>query len=74
MTLKAKNLLIEEYPLSQDFITSINDNLYIFDGWVSSFDGLGRFLLGLAGEFFDIEPPELIGLSLIHISEPTRPY
>ncbi len=60
MTLKAQNLLTEEYPLSQDFITTINDNLYVFDGWISNFNGLGRFLLGLAGEFFDIEPPELI--------------
>ncbi|MBN2664464.1 MAG: hypothetical protein JXR68_12510 [Bacteroidales bacterium] len=60
MTMKAKNLLIEEYPLSEKMISTISDNLYIFDGWVSNFDGIGRFILGLSGEFFDIEPPDIL--------------
>jgi len=55
MSLKARNLLIEEYPLSEQFIKSINDNLYRFNGWVAKFYGIGRFILGLPGEFYDIE-------------------
>ncbi|MEA3452381.1 MAG: hypothetical protein U9Q83_10835 [Bacteroidota bacterium] len=54
MTLKARNLLVEEYPLSENFISLKNDNEYIFDGWVSSFDGIGRFVLGLTGEIIAI--------------------
>lgn len=56
MTLKARNLLVEEYPLSEQFITSKSENLYIFDGWVSTFDGIGRFVLGLTGEINNIKP------------------
>lgn len=59
MTLKAKNLLVEEYPLSAQFISAINDNLYCFDGWVSTLDGIGRFMLGLPGEFFRLQNPDL---------------
>lgn len=54
MSLKAKNLLVEEYPLSEKFIKSINDNLYQFNGWVTAFYGIGRFVLGLPGEIFNI--------------------
>ncbi|MEN8120772.1 MAG: WYL domain-containing protein [Bacteroidota bacterium] len=59
MSLRAKNLLIEEYPLSEKFITSINENNYIFDGWVTALEGIGRFILGLPGEFFNIESNDL---------------
>ncbi len=61
MSMKAKNLLLEEYPLSEQFITRINDNLYAFDGWVAKFYGIGRFILGLPGEFYDIKNADLKG-------------
>jgi hypothetical protein len=50
MSLKARNLLGEEYPLSEQFIGKIEDNRYVFDGWVSAYDGIGRFVMGLPGE------------------------
>ncbi len=59
MSLKARNLLIEEYPISEKFVSKNSDNLYSFDGWVSKFDGIGRFILGLPGEFFNIKPTDL---------------
>ena len=55
MTLLAKNLLIEEYPLSEHFISSHGENHYRFNGWVTGFEGIGRFVLGLPGEIFNIE-------------------
>jgi predicted DNA-binding transcriptional regulator YafY len=58
MSLLARNLLIEEYPLSESFVTKIHDDLYAFDGWISKFDGLGRFVLGLPGEIYNIKPAE----------------
>ena len=59
MSLKARNLLIEEYPLSEQFIKTVNDNKYIFDGWVTAFYGIGRFILGLPGEIFNIDNTDL---------------
>jgi proteasome accessory factor C len=60
MSMKARNLMIEEYPLSEQFIKAISDNRYLFDGWVTAFDGIGRFVLGLPGEIFDIENAEFV--------------
>jgi len=41
------SLLIEEYPLAGQYITKLNDNEYILDIEVSSFEGIGRFVIGL---------------------------
>ena len=59
MSLLAKNLLIEEYPLSEPYIDKINDNLYSFNGWVSSYQGIGRFILGLPEEIYDLQNTDL---------------
>ena len=60
MTLLAKNLLTEEYPLSEKLISKLGDNRYLFKGWVSGFQGVGRFILGLPGEIFRVDNTELI--------------
>ncbi len=59
MSRLAYNLLIEEYPMSDDFIKECDKNTYIFNGWVSSFVGIGRFILGLLDEIRMVEPKEL---------------
>ena len=59
MTLLAKNLLCEEYPVSEKFITKLNDNKYLFDGWVNSFHGVGRFIMGLIDNVSNIDNPNL---------------
>ncbi len=59
MSLLAKNLLTEEYPLSEQFITTKADNRYLFDGWVTGLQGVGRFILGLPGEIYEINNKEL---------------
>jgi predicted DNA-binding transcriptional regulator YafY len=53
LTLKAKNLLIEEYPLSERFLTKLSDSHFILKAPVAKYEGPGRFVLGLRG---DIEP------------------
>ncbi len=53
LTLKAKNLLVEEYPLSERFLTKQSNNQYILKTTVAKYEGPGRFVLGL-GE--DIKP------------------
>jgi predicted DNA-binding transcriptional regulator YafY len=60
LSLKAANLLSEEYPLAEQFIKRINDNLYAFDGWITAYDGIGRFIMGLPGEVFRIESAGLV--------------
>jgi len=58
LTLRACNLLTEEYPLSEQHITRLDDNYWQFDGWVCGFEGVGRFVLGLPGEVYVIESDE----------------
>ena len=50
---------MEEYPLSEEYITEGEEGNYIFDGWVSSFEGVGRFVLGLMDEVEIIVPGTL---------------
>ena len=50
--LRAAMLLNEEYPLSDRDMRKINDNEWLLDTKVCSFDGIGRFVMGL---FEDIQ-------------------
>jgi predicted DNA-binding transcriptional regulator YafY len=59
MTLRAANLLMEEYPMSEEYIAPLNNSKYNFDGWVSNFEGIGRFVLGLIDEIEILHPPQL---------------
>ena len=47
MNLKARNLLIEEYPLSERFLTKIGSNQFVLKAPVAKYEGPGRFVLGL---------------------------
>ena len=49
MTLKAKNLLIEEYPLASKYI-SYDGKDWWFKGNVKDLAGVGRFVIGLADQ------------------------
>jgi len=59
MSLLAKNLLTEEFPLSEPFIRTLGENNYLFDGWVAAKEGIGRFILGLPGEIRNLENNEI---------------
>lgn len=50
LTLVAYNLIIEEFPLSEKYISKVTDNLYRLECEVGNFLGVGRFVLGLPGE------------------------
>jgi len=54
----AKNLLVEEYPLSEKFIRKVGDS-YILDTEVCALEGVGRFVLGLAADIEILEGEEL---------------
>lgn len=58
MTLKAKNLLIEEYPLASKYI-SYDGKDWWFKGNVKDLAGVGRFVIGLADQIHLMETPAL---------------
>lgn len=66
MTLKAKNLLIEEYPLSQRDIYLENGS-WILKTTVKDLAGVGRFYLGLSDQIEIIQSPELVSFVRNHI-------
>ena len=57
--LRAANLLTEEFPLASKHLNKISDNEWIFESKVCSFDGVGRFVMGLLDEVEILESPEL---------------
>ncbi len=60
LSLRAYNLLIEEYPQSGNFIRKNETVGYVFDGWVCNWEGIARFCMGLPGEVEVIEPKALM--------------
>ena len=59
MTLRAKNLLCEEFPLAEPDITE-KDGKYILDTKVSKMEGVGRLVIGLMGDIRVLDSPELV--------------
>ena len=57
MNRRAYNLLLEEYPSAQQDISPHGED-WVFDGQVSSYVGIGRFVLGLA-DCITVETPAL---------------
>lgn len=66
MTLLAKNLLIEEYPLSSRDLT-YEDGYWWLRTNVKSMAGVGRFYLGLSDQIEIIQSPELVSFVRNHI-------
>ncbi|RUT77774.1 helix-turn-helix transcriptional regulator [Ancylomarina longa] len=59
LSIRAAELLQEEYPLSEQYITQINKEQFDFEAPVSGFDGVGRFIMGLCEEIKIIYPESL---------------
>lgn len=58
LSLQAKNLLLEEYPLAEKCIRKSGDH-YIFDDDVRAMEGVGRFVIGLASDISILDGVEL---------------
>ena len=58
MTLKAKNLLVEEYPLSSQYLTYNNES-WMLRTTVKDMSGVCRFYLGLSDQIQIVDSPEL---------------
>jgi proteasome accessory factor C len=59
LSLRAYNLLREDYPAAIDYLSKDEEGYY-FTGPVRSYEGIGRFILGLPGEAWNIKPSGLI--------------
>ena len=59
LNLRAANLLTEEYPLSEKYLTKISDNEWILETNVCSLEGVGRFIMGLLQDIEALEPEAL---------------
>jgi len=59
LSLRAANLLMEEYPLSRKYLTQAEDNRYLLETEVCSFEGVTRFILGLYNDVEILESADL---------------
>jgi predicted DNA-binding transcriptional regulator YafY len=59
LSLKAYNLLTEEYPLAENYITPLSGK-YLLDIPVADFNGVGRFVMGLWGDVQVLKPKEFV--------------
>ena len=59
LNLRAKNLLLEEYPRSKDYITKEKGESWLLNTSVYNLAGVARFYMGLANSIDIINAPEL---------------
>ncbi|MEJ7829013.1 MAG: hypothetical protein WKF91_12470 [Segetibacter sp.] len=59
LTLKAYNLLVEEFPLAEAYVKPLNGK-YLLNIPVADFNGIGRFVMGLLGDVQVDGPNEFI--------------
>lgn len=45
--MSAANLLVEEYPLAEQFMKKEDDNHWLFETEVCRYEGVARFVMGL---------------------------
>ena len=56
--MRAANLLREEYPLSEQTLTQQDNQTWLLQTEVCSYEGVGRFVLGLYDDIQIIESPQ----------------
>lgn len=66
---RAHNLLLEEFPLAQEYMNNEAENSWIFETEVTSLHGVGRFVLGLCNDVEIIESPALENYIIEQIEE-----
>ena len=53
------NLLMEEYPLAERYISQVDNDHWMLDTAVANLQGVGRFVVGLMDDIEIIDSPEL---------------
>jgi proteasome accessory factor C len=72
LSLRAFLLIREEYPLSIPFIEKKEDH-YLFHAPVASYEGVGRFVMGLLDEIQVAGPPSFIEFIDAKLTKPWKP-
>ena len=67
--LRATSLLEEEFPLAAPQLQKLPDNQWLLKTEVCSYEGVGRFVLGLPGEIEIIESPEFLDYISIQLDK-----
>ena len=60
MGLRSSSLLMEEFPLASKQLQRISDNEWMLDTEVCSYEGVGRFVLGLLEDIGIIDSPVFV--------------
>ena len=60
MGLRSSSLLMEEFPLASKQLRKLSDNEWLLDTEVCSYEGVGRFVMGLPGDIGIIDSPEFV--------------
>ena len=55
----SRNLLLEEYPLAEKYIISLDNGGWLLDTEVASYAGVARFVVGLMDDIKIVDTPEL---------------
>lgn len=55
----SRNLLLEEYPLSEEYLTPLGNERWMLDTEVASYAGVARFVVGLMDDIRIVNTPEL---------------
>ena len=58
LSLRAANLLMEEYPLAELYMSETEENRWLLATEVCSYEGVGRFVLGLYDDINLIDSPK----------------
>lgn len=56
--IRSANLLSEEYPLASKYLSKIDDDHWLFSTEVCSYEGIGRFVIGLIDDIQIIDSPD----------------
>ncbi len=68
LSIRAKNLLVEEYPLAEKDITRKSKE-WLLDTMVYSYAGICRFYMGLMHEIKIVESPEFVAYVKNYLKE-----
>jgi len=74
MDLRSSSLLVEEFPLASKQLQKISDNEWMLDTEVCSYEGAGRFVLGLPEDIEIIDSPEFVEYIASQLEKFTFPY
>jgi predicted DNA-binding transcriptional regulator YafY len=69
LSLRAFNLLLEEFPAAENYLEKLSTGEYLLDTKVYGLEGVGRFVMGLPGEVKIISPARLIDYVRVKVKE-----